>query len=209
MAGAVSQSPTDTTATDSTAAATPDTAAVATPPPAPAPAVTTTPPPAPPPAAVTTAPPPAQRSNEAGMFSKGRRRVSVVGGWGHTFGQDYLLIGIGVGYFIKNGLDVGVDFEGWVLNDPKLYKLSPRIDYVLWKSPRIKPYGGAFYRYSFISGGLDDLGSVGGRAGVFYKGTKGGMAGAGMVYERYLNCDDTIYSSCEVTYPEIFFAVSF
>jgi hypothetical protein len=157
----------------------------------------------------TATPPPAQSTQDAGMFSKGRRRVSIVGGWAHSFGQDYLLLGVGVGYFLANGLAVGLDFEGWLLNDPTVYKLTPRADYVLWKMPRIKPYAGAFYRWNFISGGFDDLNSIGGRAGAFYKGTRGGMAGAGFVYERYLDCNEQIYDSCNVYYPEIFFAVSF
>jgi len=29
------------------------------------------------------------------------------------------------------------------------------------------------------------------------------------VYERYLNCDETAFSSCDVVYPEVFVAVSF
>jgi hypothetical protein len=30
-----------------------------------------------------------------------------------------------------------------------------------------------------------------------------------MVYERYLDCDDQIYHSCNVVYPEFFASVSF
>lgn len=164
-------------------------------------------PPATTPAVVTS--PPAQPRQNAGMFSKGRKRVSVTGGWSHSLGEDYLLVGVGAGYFLANGLDVGVDFEGWFFGNPTVYKLSPRADYVMWKSPRMKPYVGGFFRRTFITGGAEDLNSLGGRAGVFYKGTRGGMVGAGAVYERYLNCDDTLYSSCDTFYPEIFFAVSF
>src|SRR5262245_18718687 len=59
----------------------------------------TPPAPAPAPAPVTTAPPPAAGAahaapaQDAGMFSKGKRGATAVVGWGHTFGQDYLLIG--------------------------------------------------------------------------------------------------------------------
>jgi hypothetical protein len=200
---------------DTAAVAHPDTAAVV---PAPAVAPVATPPPSSAPAAT---PPPtttqvstssasvAAAPEQAGMFSKGRRRVSGTVGWSHTLGNDYMLVGVGVGYFIANGLDAGVDFEGWFFGDPTVYKLSPRIDYVMWRSPRIKPYAGAFYRWNFIGGGLDDLSSLGGRAGVFYKGVRGGMAGGGVVYERYLNCDESIYHSCNVYYPEVFVAMSF
>jgi len=145
--------------------------------------------------------------NEAGIFSKGRRRVNGTIGWGSSLGDDYLLVGLGVGYFLSNGLSVGVDFEGWFIGDPTMYKISPRADYVVWKSPRMKPYAGVFYRYSFIGEGIDDQSSMGGRAGVFYKGVRGGMAGAGVVYERYLDLPNGIDN--DVVYPEVFVAVSF
>ena len=143
------------------------------------------------------------------MFSKGKRRVTGMVGWGHTFGQDYLLVGLGVGVFVANGLDVGADIEGWFGGDPQLYKVTPRFDYVLWKPQRIKPNVGGFYRYNFIGSGFNDTSSLGGRAGAFYKGSGRGMAGAGVVYERYLDCDEKVFSSCDVVYPEVFVAVSF
>jgi len=143
------------------------------------------------------------------MFSKGNKRVNGTIGWGSSFGSDYLLLGIGAGYYLANGLDVGLDFEGWLIGDPTVYKLSPRADYVLWKMKRIKPYAGAFYRWNFIGGGIDDKNSMGGRAGAFYQ-SRGGrsMAGAGVVYERYLDLDERVGSS-DVVYPEIFVSVSF
>ena len=175
---------------------------VATPP---APAVTAAPTPPPTQVSATSAAP--ASSNEAGMFSKGRRRVSGTIGWGSSLGDDYLLLGLGVGYFVSNGLGVGVDFEGWFIGDPTMYKISPRADYVLWKAQRMKPYAGVFYRYSFIGEGIDDQSSMGGRVGVFYKGARGGMAGAGVVYERYLDLPDAIDN--DVLYPEVFIAISF
>jgi hypothetical protein len=202
----MAQAPPDTTNSGGTITqAPPDTAAVmhtAAPPPA-------TPPPSS--TAQVSSPPPAKSQappEDAGMFSKGRKRVTVVGGWAHSFDDDYLLLGVGTGYNIRNGVDVGLDFEGWFIGDPQIYKLSPRIDYVLWRMQRIKPYAGAFYRWNFIGGGLDDKNSLGGRVGAFYKGDRGGMAGAGVVYERYLNLDNR-FGSSDVVYPEFFFAKSF
>jgi len=181
-----------------------DSTATAQPAPAqPAPVQVTTPPPAPAPA-----PKPAAPASDAGMFAKGKRVTTVVAGWGHTFGQDYLLIGVGARMFIRDGLDLGLDFEGWLISDPTIYKITPRIDYVLYKAKRIKPYAGAFYRYNFIGSDIDDKSSLGGRAGAFYQGKGRGMAGAGVVYERYLNLDERLGSS-DVFYPEFFVAASF
>ena len=200
---AEAQTPADSTHSGGTITqSSPDSAAMhATPPPAPAPTTTVQ----------TTAPPPQQASTmppiDAGMFGKGQRHISGVVGYAHSFDSDYLLVGVGASYFIRNGLQVGLDFEGWFLGDPTIYKVSPRVDYVGWRMPRIKPYAGLFYRWNFIGGGLDDKNSMGGRAGAFYKGDRGGMAGAGVVYERYLGLDDRF--SSDVFYPEFFVAKSF
>jgi hypothetical protein len=201
--GAMAQTPPDSSGVSKpdSAAATPAPAVVT---PAPAPAAAA-------PAAVTATAAPASAApvQAAGMFSKGNRRVNGMIGWGHSFGNDYLLVGLGAGYYVANGLDVGVDFEGWFVGDPTVYKLSPRADYVLWKAKRIKPYAGAFYRWNFIGSGIDDKNSLGGRAGAFYQ-SRGGrsMAGAGVVYERYLDLNESVGSS-DVLYPEIFVSVSF
>ena len=38
---------------------------------------------------------------------------------------------------------------------------------------------------------------------------QGSYFGAGMVYEKYLSCDEQVYRSCSDTYPEIIFAIAF
>jgi len=201
-AAAEAQTPADSTHSGGTITqSSPDSATMhTTPPPAPAPTTT-----------VQTTAPPQQASTmppvDAGMFGKGQRHISGMVGYAHSFDSDYLLVGVGASYFIRNGLQVGLDFEGWFLGDPTIYKVSPRVDYVGWRMPRIKPYAGLFYRWNFIGGGLDDKNSMGGRAGAFYKGDRGGMAGAGVVYERYLGLDDRF--SSDVFYPEFFVAKSF
>ena len=88
-------------------------------------------PPAATPAPAHTTPPPAAPAKSAGMFSKGNKRLSGTVGWSHSFGNDYLLVGVGAGYYLANGLDVGLDFEGWFIGSPTVYKLSPRVDYVI------------------------------------------------------------------------------
>lgn len=231
---AVAQTPPEGTApatpppaTDSTAApaATPAPAATAAPEAAPAaqaapPPAQTAPPPAQAPAAQT-APPPAQTApaqtapaaqsqqtyKPSGPFDRGRTRASFTAGWGRSFGDDYLLLGVGLGRFIKTGLELGLSYEAWVGSDPGVSKLSPEINYVLTRAPRVTPYVGAFFTRAFISD-YDDLSSIGGRAGI-YRGRGRTSYGVGAVYENYLDCDESVYGDCSTVYPEVFVSASF
>ena len=183
-----------------------------TPPPAqPAPS---TPPPATAPAAESaqTPPPAAQSTAPQGRrepFTKGTTRVSITGGWGRSFDEDYLMLGIGAGRFIANGLNIGLDFEAWMLGDPGVFKISPNVNYVL-SSPRrrTKPYVGGFWRRTMIED-ADDLSSVGGRAGAYFKGAGPVMIGGGAVYESYLDCEEKGYTDCSHVYPEFLISASF
>jgi hypothetical protein len=103
---------------------------------------------------------------------------------------------------------LGLDFEWWTGSSPGITKISPRLDYVLNTGGALRPYAGVFYRRTMIEG-LDDLDSIGGRAGLYFTSGKGVYFGAGLVYENYLSCDTATYSSCSDTYPEIVVAVSF
>jgi hypothetical protein len=155
-------------------------------------------------AAPSAAPAPAKRD----AFSSGTKRLSVVVGNGYAFDNSYLLIGVGAGYFIANGLDLGLDFEWWTGSSPGITKISPRFDYVFNTGGALRPYAGVFYRRTMIEG-LDDLNSIGGRVGLYFMSGKGVYVGAGVVYESYLSCDTATYSSCSDTYPEIVVAFSF
>jgi hypothetical protein len=141
-------------------------------------------------------------------FSAGTKRLSVVVGNGYAFNNSYVLIGVGAGYFFVNGLYLGLDFEYWTGSSPKITKVSPRLDYVLNTGSALRPYAGVFYRRTIIEG-LDDLDSIGGRAGLYFMSGKSVYVGAGLVYENYLSCDTAIYSSCNDTYPEVVIAFSF
>jgi len=191
----------------------------ATPPPATPPPATTPPPAAaapststqtaPPPA--TTAPPAAQSTAPAGRkepFSKGTTRVSITGGWGRSFDEDYLMLGVGMGRFIRNGLNIGMDFEAWLFGDPGVFKISPNVNYVLNTPRRTKPYVGGFWRRTLIED-QEDLSSVGAKAGAYFKGAGPAMIGAGGVWENYLDCDETQYQNCTQFYPEFVISVSF
>jgi len=151
-------------------------------------------------------PPPPKPGPDPGPFKKGKVRVGFYGGAGSTWGHTYLIIGGGVGYYLLNGLEAGVDLEGWVLESPTFWKVTPQIRYVLWQMNPIRPYVGAFWRKTFVSGGFADYNSAGGRAGVAYR--KGGnYLAVGVVYEKFN--DYTGPGDDYVIYPEFAFWLSF
>jgi len=141
-------------------------------------------------------------------FSAGSSRLTVIVGNGYAFDNSYLIIGVGAAYFVADGLDLGLDLESWTGSSPGITKISPRLDYVFNTGGPLRPYAGVFYRRTMISG-LNDLDSIGGRAGLYFISGKGIYVGAGLVYESYLSCQTSVYSSCEDTYPEFVVAFSF
>ena len=139
-------------------------------------------------------------------FSKGSTSLGVVVGTGTSFSDDYLILGVGVGYYVLPGLELGLDVQHWFSGDPAITKVSPQVRYVFTQPKVIKPYVGAFYRRTFISD-LDDADSYGYRAGAYFTANKGIYIGGGIVYEQYTDCDR--FADCSSTYPELLFTVSF
>ena len=150
-------------------------------------------------------PPPAKSAKDPGRFAKGRKRAGFFAGAGSNFGETYLIIGGGLAYYVANGLEVGFDAEGWILQDPTFWKLTPQVRYILWQAGRLKPYVGAFYRWNLISGDYEDINSYGGRVGVAYQ-SGGNYLAVGAVYEKFESDwvgDDSNW------YPEISIWISF
>ena len=142
---------------------------------------------------------------DAGPFAKGRKRVALFGGMGSTLGQSYLILGGGLAYFVADGLEIGVDVEGWLLEDPSFWKVTPQVRYTFFKAKKFKPYAGAFYRHTWIDNPFEDYDSWGRRAGVAYR-QGGNYLALGVVHEIYLDCNS---DDCSTTYPEISFWISF
>jgi hypothetical protein len=139
-------------------------------------------------------------------FSKNSTSVGVVVGSGSSFNDNYIILGVGVGYYVLQGLEIGIDLQHWFSGDPSITKVSPQIRYVFTQPKVIKPYVGAFYRRTFIEN-LEDADSFGYRAGAFFTAKNGVYIGGGVVYEEYTDCGR--FSDCSNTYPEIIFMVSF
>ena len=139
-------------------------------------------------------------------FSKGATSLGIVVGSGSAFNDNYIILGVGIGYYLINGLELGIDVQRWFSGDPSITKVSPQIKYVFTQTGTIKPYVGTFYRKTYIEN-LDNQDSYGYRAGAYFSGSKGVYVGGGIVYEEYLDCPS--YLDCSDTYPEVLISVNF
>jgi hypothetical protein len=149
---------------------------------------------------------PTDSESSRGPFAKGSVRITGLIGTGTAGSDQYLIAGIGAGYFIVKGLDLGLDYEAWLFGDPVFQRLSPGLRYI-FDLKAVKPYVGVFYRHTFVSD-YDDFDQVGARAGVYIV-PKGPMfIGAGAVYERLLDCNDSSFVDCDEVYPELTVGVS-
>jgi hypothetical protein len=155
--------------------------------------------------AVAAAAPAATVTANKGLFSQGQWRGGITGGYVSTSGDDYLMLGLGVGYNIADGLTGGLDYETWLIGSPTVHKLAPWVGYTFWQVQRIKPYVAGFWRQNWVSG-FDDYQDIGARLGVFLPRGRSYL-GVGVVYEYRLDAEG-VYER-DNWYPEIRFAVGF
>ena len=149
--------------------------------------------------------PAAEITANKGIFAKGKLYGGVTGGYISTSGDNYLMLGLGLGYSLADGLGVGLDYETWLVGSPTVNKLAPWVGYTFWKVEKVKPYVAAFYRQSWVSG-YDDYQDIGARLGVFMPRGRSYL-GLGVVYEYRL--DAPSYLDDDNWYPEVRFAVGF
>jgi len=140
-------------------------------------------------------------TSHAQSFGQGSTNISVLLASGRAFSQNYTVVGVGAGYFVTNGLELGLEVEAWLSGDPNIYKVTPNLRYVFNVGGQIKPYVGAFYRRVYIQG-YPDLDSWGGRAGAFIAAGTNSYVGVGVVYSELRDCNTQIYQTCSDTYPE-------
>lgn len=141
-----------------------------------------------------------------GPFDQGRIRVAAHGASGRAFGDSYFVLGYGVGVFVLDGLEVGVDADHWLGGEPVIHKLSEQVRYVFHMVPSVHPYLGAFHKHWFIGDDVDDIDTLGGRLGLFFSLGPQLFAGGGVVHEVIVtDCED----DCSETYPEVVFSAVF
>jgi len=142
----------------------------------------------------------ADSSKTTTAFSKG------IAGSGSSLNNNYIILGAGAGYYLIDGLEIGADIQHWFSGDPSITKLSPQIKYVYTQPKVIRPYLGAFYKWTFIKD-MDNQQSYGYRAGAYFSTRNRLNIGGGLVYEKYRDC--ALFISCSSTYPEVLLTISF
>lgn len=147
----------------------------------------------------------APRAEAREPFEQGSVRISANVGSARAFDETYVAIGAGGGYYVVDGLELGLDGSVWLGPGPSIGTLGPRATYVLHFVPVLKPYVGGFYRHWFIGEGIDDQDSVGARFGAYYVSGRGFFLGGGAAYEHTLACS----SECGTWWPEVALSVSF
>jgi hypothetical protein len=142
-------------------------------------------------------------------FDQGRIGISAGGGTSSNFGERYSFIGGGVGYYVLDGLEVGLSFIEEFGDGPNLFKLSPNVQYVaqplVYKWPLV-PYVGAFLNHWFVGDNIEEVNTVGGRLGLLYVGQSRIVIGGGVAVERIVSdCE----KDCTDVYPDFVIALSF
>ena len=140
----------------------------------------------------------------AGSFDKETLTGTLAIGSGQLYTEDYLVIGLGAGYFITDGFQVGLDVNFWSGGEPSIYEVTPKLTYVFDNRSSVKPYLGMFYNRTFIDG-LDDTNSLGYRAGFYSPVGEKAYVGIGAVYTELQDCTETSFVSCSSTYTELSF----
>jgi hypothetical protein len=141
-------------------------------------------------------------------FDRGKMSLSVAGGSSNNFGQRYFGIGAGFGYFILDGLELGVAALHQFGDGPSISKLAPQIRYVakplVGKWPLI-PYVGVFYTHWFIGDMFEDVDAIGARSGLLYVSGRV-LLGLGVAVEQTVS---ECVEECVTVYPDLTISLSF
>ena len=119
-----------------------------------------------------------------------------------------MILGVGAGYYLMDGLELGLNLQSWLGGDPDINQITPELTYTLRNKSNFNPYVGALYRRTFISG-QDDLSAYGARAGLYIPAGPKLFIGAGGVWLNYIDCDESEYRDCSDIYPELTFSYMF
>ena len=137
---------------------------------------------------------------DADPLEQGQPRFAVTAAAGSAFQNDYFVLGGGFGFFVVDGLDLGIESEVWMGHDPTISKLGPSATYMFHFIETYPPYVGLFYAHWFISNDMVDADTLGVRAGCFYVHSDAFYVGLGLAFEHLVSdCAEDCYQF----YPEL------
>jgi hypothetical protein len=61
------------------------------------------------------------------LFQRGRVEVLAGGGYGVFDSRSYLILALGGGYYLRDGLSAGMTGEAWLGSRPQIYDASPYV----------------------------------------------------------------------------------
>lgn len=141
-------------------------------------------------------------------FDRGKMSLAIAGGTTNNFGQRYFAIGAGFGYFVLDGLELGISGIHQFGDGPGISKVSPAVRYVaqplVGKWPLI-PYVGVFYNHWFIGDSYPDVDAIGARTGLVYVSGRL-LLGLGVAVERTVS--ECIDDDCTTVYPDLTISLS-
>jgi hypothetical protein len=144
------------------------------------------------------------------LFQRGRIEINAGGGYGLYNNTSYLILALGGGYYVLDGLSLGMTGETWVGATPQIFDVSPAARYVFLDSPwTYKPFVGAFYRRTGYSARYSPVDSLGARAGLVFPLTRRAYLTGDLAYEHYFACSSNINTQCDSVYPEVGLEFSF
>lgn len=144
----------------------------------------------------------------ADSFSKGDRQISLTLGSGQLLNEDYIILGIGAGYYFMDGLEAKLSIDAWLDGDPSIYQVTPELNYVLSVNTKFNPFAGIFYRRNFIEN-YNDKFAYGYRIGFYASTGQRTYIGYNITYSKLQDCNKTVYFDCAETYSEINFGIGF
>lgn len=142
-------------------------------------------------------------------FDRGRWGFSAALGTQTAFGHSYFSAGAGVGYFVLDGLEIGLFGVHEFGDDPSISELSPSVQYIaqpLANSWPVIPYAAGFYNHWFLGSGFSDLDTVGARGGIVRLQGRA-IVGLGVAYEHIVS--STCRTDCDLVYPDITLGFTF
>ena len=120
--------------------------------------------------------------------------------------ENYYIAGISGDYFIYDNLSLGLGYRGWFGGSPTIHQLTAPVNYYIPTDTKYRPYVGAFYRYTYFDGNVENYNSLGARAGLAIL-FKNGYVGFGWVHEYRLDANEL--TDNHSGYPEVMVGFSF